>query len=307
MRAADAVASAALRTFNELRADVLGDLLLAADSAELAARSDGAAPRIDARVSVVVPALSLLGRSSEPAELLGVGPIPLETARELAAHAPSFARVLADPVTEVPIAVDRYRASAGMREVLGLRDGRCRFPGCRRAVERCDLDHTIDAAKGGATAMANLAHLCRWHHVLKHATPWTVRQLPDGVLEWRSPEGRLAQDLPRRGPRFMRLEPPDVSSPSGGVPAGVRRRGANAPGASPGVRTVVGAQPHDRAQPDDGDPPSDGDARWTTVGAGDDPGAFDVPWFPPDLDDALEGWTPEPPWWVPSETASTAA
>ena len=73
---------------------------------------------------------------------------------------------------------------------------------------RCDIDHTIDAAKGGETSRHNNAHLCRRHHVLKHATPWRVRQLPRGILEWTSPTGRIYTDHPPAigdtgGPRIM--------------------------------------------------------------------------------------------------------
>ncbi|WP_374314317.1 hypothetical protein [Microbacterium sp.] len=69
-------------------------------------------------------------------------------------------------------------------------------------VHRCDVDHTIDAARGGATATCNLAHLCRRHHSLKHSSDWTVLQRPDGTLEWTSPIGRVHVDEPPGTVRF---------------------------------------------------------------------------------------------------------
>ncbi|MDZ4234632.1 MAG: hypothetical protein U1C73_12960, partial [Dietzia sp.] len=42
----------------------------------------------------------------------------------------------------------------------------------------------------------NLALLCERHHMLKHNTAWTVRQLPGGILEWTSPTGRIYIDKP---------------------------------------------------------------------------------------------------------------
>ena len=60
----------------------------------------------------------------------------------------------------------------------------------------CDRDHTIDAARGGPTCDTNLAHVCERHHVMKHATPWQVRQLPGGILEWTSPVGHRYTDHP---------------------------------------------------------------------------------------------------------------
>ncbi|CAG7844618.1 hypothetical protein USB125703_00857 [Pseudoclavibacter triregionum] len=201
---ADAEAAAPLRTLDEARADTLAELMLQADPAEIVGRPDRGAARVDARVSITVPILSILGESREPAELLGVGPVPLETAKSLAAEQPTLERILTDPITEVPLAVDRYRPSAAMRRVLAVRDETCRFPGCVRRAERCDLDHTHDAAKGGETSVGNLAHLCRRHHVLKHQTPWRARQLEGGVIEWTSPSGRVKVDRPSRsGPEFV--------------------------------------------------------------------------------------------------------
>ena len=44
---------------------------------------------IDAEVSIVIPALTLLGHDDEPAMLAGRGPIDLDLARQLAATARS--------------------------------------------------------------------------------------------------------------------------------------------------------------------------------------------------------------------------
>ena len=78
----------------------------------------------------------------------------------------------------------------------------CRFPGCRQPAHRCDVDHTHDAALGGETQIDNLAHLCRRHHTLKHATHWQVRQLGGGTLEWTSPTGLVYIDVPSPTLRF---------------------------------------------------------------------------------------------------------
>jgi hypothetical protein len=85
-----------------------------------------------------------------------------------------------------------------LRMWLRVRDGTCRFVGCGRRAERCDVDHTKEWQHGGATDHANLAHLCRRHHSQKSAAAasntdaWTVTQSPDGngVLTWVSPRGR---------------------------------------------------------------------------------------------------------------------
>lgn len=152
--------------------------------------------------------------SARPAcELLGYGAIDGGAARRVAGAAAEWNRVLVESVTGEVIRVERYRPSEQMRRTLGARDRRCRFPGCRVPVSRCDLDHTVDAALGGATSTDNLAHLCRGHHVLKHHSEWRVVQQQGGELRWTSPAGRSYVDrperlhMPRRGGR--REEPPE--------------------------------------------------------------------------------------------------
>lgn len=192
------------RSIEQVRADVLADLLLSGDPT--------AAPRsptpIVGTVQVVVPVLTLIGVGEEPAEIVGHAPIDAATARRLAGSAPGWDRILTHPVTSAVLAVDRYRPSEDQRRMLRARDERCRFPGCRMPVHRCDIDHTIDAARGGPTETCNLAHLCRRHHTLKHASDWTVRQRADGTLEWASPTGRIHLDEPPSAVRFRATADP---------------------------------------------------------------------------------------------------
>lgn len=146
-------------------------------------------------VAITVPVLTLLGHAEEPGHLDGYGPIDPATARALAASAPSFIRILTHPETGAVLSVgrDRYAVPADLRTWLRLRDQTCRFPGCSRAAVRCEVDHTVAFREGGArgrTEAANLAHLCRKHHRLKHTTRWNVEQRPGGELTWTSPTGR---------------------------------------------------------------------------------------------------------------------
>ncbi len=185
------------RRIDQVRADVFSDLLLAgAPALDPTAHGDGQGSlgAIRAQVQVIVPALTLLGVDDGPADLVGRSPIDADTARCLAGNTHSWARVLTDPVEGMVLAVDRYRTPWPQRRFLRARDQHCRFPGCRRAAIRCEIDHTIDAAKGGPTALWNLAHLCQRHHSMKQFTRWKVRQLPGGVLEWTSPTGRIYRE-----------------------------------------------------------------------------------------------------------------
>ncbi|MDS0199484.1 HNH endonuclease [Microbacterium imperiale] len=188
------------RTMDQLRADALADLVLAgAPAVDPTYGIDAPGPlgAIRARVQVVVTADTLTGTDHGPAEAVGTGLVDADTARELAGQTTSWDRLFIDPITRTPVEIDTYRPTASMRRLLQARDQHCRFPGCRRAAIRCEIDHTIDHALGGHTHIYNLAHLCQRHHSMKQFTDWNVRQLGDGVLEWTSPGGRIyREDVP---------------------------------------------------------------------------------------------------------------
>ena len=156
---------------------------------------------VRATVLVSVPVLSLL-EAEHPASgastLEGYGPISTEVARRLAAHAPSFVRLLTHPETGTVLSVgrERYAVPRDLRLWLRIRDETCRFPGCGRSAATSDIDHTVDWQHEGATRHDNLAHLCEAHHQLKHRTAWRVDQAGGGALEWRAPSGRTYRTEP---------------------------------------------------------------------------------------------------------------
>lgn len=206
------------RRIDQVRADVFADLLLAGTPSLDRTRGGdglGSLGAIRAQVQVIVPALTLLGADDGPADLVGRSPIDAETARALATNASDWARVLTEPVEGTVLAVDRYRTPWPQRRFLRARDQHCRFPGCRRAAIRCEIDHTVDAAHGGPTALWNLAHLCQRHHSMKQFTRWRVRQLDGGVLEWTSPTGRVyREDAPAPPVHFT----PSIPAPADPAP-----------------------------------------------------------------------------------------
>ncbi|MFE6734264.1 DUF222 domain-containing protein [Microbacterium sp. NPDC057650] len=182
------------RTLAQLRFDLLAELILTGTPT---GHDDDLLNEIHAEVSVTVPVTTLMGKDgSPPAELDGTCPIDPTTARALAGAATGWDRVLTHPITGGLLAVDRYRPSKRMRRHLKARDVRCRFTTCGHAARHCDLDHTHDAALGGATDVDNLGTFCRRHHVLKHHSPWHVKQVGAGKLEWTSPSGRVYIDQP---------------------------------------------------------------------------------------------------------------
>jgi len=199
------------RTLAQARADVLGDLLIDGDTEAIPREARG----IRATVAVTVPALSLLGHDAGPAMLDGVGPIPIERAKQLCGSAAGWMRVLTHPDTGIVLSVGRtrYRPPASLRRLLRWRATRCMAPGCGIPADRCDLDHTLAWDHGGHTAADNLAPLCRGHHTVKHHGGWRVEPVPErpGALAWTSPSGRRYVVEPER--RIPMFRPADHDPP----------------------------------------------------------------------------------------------
>jgi hypothetical protein len=142
----------------------------------------------------MVPVLSLLGATDEPAVLDGVGPIPASMARKLVADgADSFYRVLVDPRDGAPLENGKknYRLTETIKRWIRMRDGKCTFPGCTNRTPDNETDHLQAWEHGGSTDVSNLAQLCPKHHRLKHHSQWTpdpaTKNEPPG---WTSPTGR---------------------------------------------------------------------------------------------------------------------
>lgn len=195
------------RSMDQIRADVLGDLLIEGETPAVPALARG----IRASVALTVPALALLvddvALGTEPPVVEGIGPIPLTTARDLCAGADGWMRILTHPETGAVLSVGReqYRPPPALRKIVKWRADRCMAPGCAMPASRCEIDHTVAWEHGGTTSLENLAPICKGHHIVKHHGGWAVRQLPDsgGALEWTSPSGRRYRvDPERRVPVF---------------------------------------------------------------------------------------------------------
>ncbi len=101
-------------------------------------------------------------------------------------------RLVTDPLTGVLIdqGARRYVPGSELVAWLRSRDRTCRFPGCSRRAQHCDIDHAIDYTDGGATTLANTGLLCRRHHNLKTHGRWRIRDsAPDGSCTFVSPTG----------------------------------------------------------------------------------------------------------------------
>ncbi|WP_196215800.1 HNH endonuclease signature motif containing protein [Microbacterium sp. ZXX196] len=193
------------RTLAQTRADLALDMLLSGTPGldHATDTAPGGLGAIRAHVQVTIPVTTITGATSTSADLDGACLVDPDSARRLAGGATGWDRLLTDPVTGTVVATDRYTPTAAQQRYLRARDQHCRFPGCRQPARRCDIDHTIDHARGGPTSLTNLACLCKRHHTLKHATEWHVSQGPGGHLTWTSPTGASIADPPPRRVAFV--------------------------------------------------------------------------------------------------------
>jgi hypothetical protein len=78
-----------------------------------------------------------------------------------------------------------------LRRAVALRDRHCAFPGCAQQPSACQVHHLIPRARGGVTALHNLAMLCSFHHLIAiHRWGWHLALNADGTTTATSPDGR---------------------------------------------------------------------------------------------------------------------
>lgn len=173
------------RTLDQRLADTLLDLILRPTA--------GRDVDMQTHVTIAVPVDPTTGETGV-AEMRGHGPVDADTLADLIARATDVRLHPVDAETGVAIPHiikpgNAYTPGARLARHLRDRDVTCRFPGCRRRAERCDLDHAVPYPEGATTA-ANLSCLCRFHHRVKTHTPWRLDLDPAGVITWTSPTGR---------------------------------------------------------------------------------------------------------------------
>ena len=201
-------------TIGERRGEALAALVLRALAAG-GVKSDGGdrggsgevpAPQVRAHLDLVIDLPTLLaladGGTGGQVELRGAGPVSADVVRDLLADptvAVTMRRLVTDPVTGHLLDYGRrvYQVPQRLREYVVARDRVCRFPGCRRAAARSQIDHAQAWNDGGDTSPANLGALCLRHHQLKTHAGWTITDSrPDGSCTWTSPHGRTYDHQP---------------------------------------------------------------------------------------------------------------
>jgi len=175
------------RTPGQRRVDALVDLA----RRPLDGRKLGSVGGQRPHLVITATAETLVGlKGAPPAEMAGVGPIPMETAQRHACD-PTVSWLLGQAELESESVSHAHRQiPAATRRALVARDRDCVFNGCHRPAIWCDGHHLVWWTRGGKTALPNLALVCGRHHRMLHEGGWTLERR-DGRFMTIPPARRL--------------------------------------------------------------------------------------------------------------------
>src|SRR5207244_1676253 len=144
---------------------------------------------VDVRLNVDGEALTRgYVEAGERCEIVGIGPVPVTTARALLDDAiitlldrrNGEYQQLGRPTRTIP---------AHLRRALEARDRVCGVMGCDND-QLLEIDHIKPLAQGGPTTLENTWRICRPHHRLKTYLGWTVDGPPGNRWGSTSSSGR---------------------------------------------------------------------------------------------------------------------
>ena len=127
-------------------------------------------------------------------EIAGVGPVPVESARELFGDA--LLRIVIRDGKDVRTVVHTGRTANGVQEtaVLVRQDGRCLRPTCGLPIS--EIDHTRGFTNTRTTTLDDLGGFCGPDHDLKTYGGHSYRFDADGSVEWIRPDGTIEYERP---------------------------------------------------------------------------------------------------------------
>src|SRR6266849_3520903 len=174
------------RSYGQRSADALVELGRQGGSGS---KRDGAGPRPQLIIRASLDTLA--GTPGAPAgELDGGGSVPAETVQRHACDS-AIIRITGQGELDHELNHASRTISASTRRALESRDQHCVFPGCSRPTIWCDGHHLVWWIKGGATALPNLALLCRPHHRMVHEEGWRLVRHKDGRFTTIPPPRRV--------------------------------------------------------------------------------------------------------------------
>lgn len=173
------------RHLDQIRADVSLALLRGLDP------EAAEPPGLGGSVHLAVPLATLADLSDMPGDLAGYAPVIADIARQIALRQVDgqWTWSVSHDGEVIATGTTRYRPTAAQKRKARADYPTCVHPGCRMPAYDCDLDHRDPRAHGGRTHNDNLAPLCRYHHMMRHHTPWEYERLPNGDHRWVSPLG----------------------------------------------------------------------------------------------------------------------
>ncbi|HEX2894194.1 MAG TPA: DUF222 domain-containing protein [Marmoricola sp.] len=165
---------------------------------------------VPVEVELVMTDRTLLEGSGEPAQLVGYGPVPAETARALVRTSPHawVRRLFTHPDSGALVAMDsrRRRFAGQLRHQLVLTNDTCATPWCDAPVRHAD--HTTPARAGGQTTCTNGTGLCETCNYTKELPGW------DASLVTRSDGTRILHlTSPTRRHHSRDPDPPGAPDP----------------------------------------------------------------------------------------------
>jgi hypothetical protein len=165
------------------------DALVALARAELSSDSCGIAGGDPVEVTVHVDVETLAADEiGDRCELTGGPSIAPETVRRLGCD-PGVVRILERDGRPLSVGRRTRTVPPALKRALSDRDRCCRFPGCDH--ERyLHAHHIRHWARGGPTSLANLVHLCSYHHRLVHEGGFAAQRTPAGGVGFCRPDGR---------------------------------------------------------------------------------------------------------------------
>jgi hypothetical protein len=169
------------RTLDQIRADVFLDIL---KGRNLKTGSGGGS------VDIHVDLTTLAGLDDQAGELVGMGPVIADIARQVAADQAHsrWSYTVTDNGQPVATGTTRRRPTAAIKRQVHARYPTCIFPGCRMPAQHCDLDHRKPWAQGGETNTDHLAPACRHDHILRDHG-WQLQRLENSDHQYTSPLG----------------------------------------------------------------------------------------------------------------------
>lgn len=189
-------------SFEALAADglvAMGDARLSGATDTPTARGARGRKRLaNRRELIAIVDLAALQRGhahvGEMCEIAGVGPVPVDVAREVFGDA--ILRIVIRDGVDIKTVVHTGRTASAVQEtaILVRQDGRCVRPGCDRAP--VEIDHGVGYAHTGGVTIDDLAGACGVDHDNKshHGHSW--RRERDGTYTWVLPDGTEERERP---------------------------------------------------------------------------------------------------------------